>query len=108
MTKKLTMYQCEICNSNYQTENEAISCEAVGIETPLANVGDLVDFERETGGGFDNIVFEYRIRDIRTYDGHYLTYTFEEESEFQNGVWEEVSFCVYDNANFLERVKLKK
>jgi hypothetical protein len=106
MTKKLTMYQCEICNSIYKGENEATSCEAMGTETPLANVGDLVDFEIEIGGGFDNVFVEYRVREISSYDGHFLTYNFEEESE--TGEWKEVPFSAYSNANFLERLKFKK
>jgi hypothetical protein len=107
MVKKLIMYQCEICKSNYKTETEAVTCEAIGTEIPLAKVGDLVDVEREVGGGFDNISFEYRIRKISSYDGHFLTYNFDEYSEY-NEEWVEASFSVYDNANFLERVKLRE
>lgn len=107
LTRKTIMYQCEICKSNYITETEAASCETIGTEIPLAKVGDLVDVEREVGGGFDNIFFEFRIREISSYDGHFLTYNFDEYSEY-NEEWVEASFSAYSNSNFLERVKLRE
>lgn len=40
--KTLTLYQCEICNRTYQSEKQALDCEAQGISTSRHKVGDTV------------------------------------------------------------------
>lgn len=35
-------YQCEICENEYNTESEALTCEAKGIAPPQYKVGDVV------------------------------------------------------------------
>lgn len=77
MAKAVTRYQCEICGKLYDDEVSAVSCEDIGKETPLATVGELVDFRIEMSGGWNDWFVEVRVSDIVD-NGHYLIYYFEE------------------------------
>lgn len=103
MTKTITMYQCELCARYYETNEEAVSCEENGKELPLASVGDLLDYEIEVGGGFDNIFVDLRISEIED-TGHFLIYHFDQEYNEGYGS----PYSEYGNESFSRRTKPKQ
>ena len=75
-------YVCEVCNTAYATEFEAIACENQPNETTNLKVGDSVKFHYGTQSSV--------IEDIKL-DGHnprlYMTDTFEiHEDEYYNSI----------------------
>ncbi len=50
--KKIVRYACSICKTEYETNREAVTCEAKGLDAPVAKVGDIV-FVRAGFGWFD-------------------------------------------------------
>jgi hypothetical protein len=74
--KTLTTYQCELCNKIYKQKVKAIKCEAVGIEEPLAKVGDVVYRITKIMGSPDQYS-KTRISKIEPF-GHQLVYSFDD------------------------------
>lgn len=104
--RKITMFQCEVCNKFYHSEEEAIECELRGKELPLGKVGSLVEYEVKING-YDRWFEELRICRIKD-TGHYLIYFFEEYNP-DEGLWEEsIHFnSVWGNEEFKKLVTLK-
>ncbi len=67
------MYRCEICDSIYENEKEAVDCESRGEEFPLAEVGQKVSFRDDWNGGFGTCYIEMDIIGVCN-KGHYIEY----------------------------------
>ena len=104
--KNIIEYQCEICNSLYDTEIEAIECENKGTEQPLAKVGDEVEMEIKVSGGFDPWYKPVKVREIEDM-GHFLLYKFDEYDQ-DIKEWYEFSKSCYGNSEYRERIISKK
>ena len=105
MTKIVSMYQCELCESIYVSNKEAEQCERLGKELPLATAGDLIEYELKVGGGFNSMFIDLRVRDVED-TGHFIIYSFEENDG--KGGWEEASYGVYGEEEFKKLVTIKK
>lgn len=53
MPKVITLYACNICESEYESEADATGCEARGREQELVAIGDIVVFDRYIFGWYD-------------------------------------------------------
>ncbi|MCM3390228.1 hypothetical protein M3649_19200 [Ureibacillus chungkukjangi] len=58
MKQILNGFQCEKCNSIYDTENKAIDCEKNPIESPLLKIGDSVI---DNSYGVEKVVIVFKI-----------------------------------------------
>lgn len=107
MMRKIDMYQCEICKSVHYSESDALRCENKGKETPLASIGDLVQYRIEISGGYADIFTELRIKSIED-KGHYLIYYFEEYYPDYD-MWDEnIHFnSVWGNDEFKKLITVK-
>jgi hypothetical protein len=43
----VTRYICDICNTKYATPKKAAQCDARGVETPVAKIGDSVHLKEQ-------------------------------------------------------------
>lgn len=101
--RKVERFQCELCNKLYLTEQDAIKCENLGKELPIAEVGQEVEYEL-IPQGFNPFYITLRISKIEDY-GHYLNYSFEEYYDDYEE-WCEFPESVYGNDQFKEAIKI--
>lgn len=47
--KKIIRYQCEVCESFFETEEMATECENIGIEKEVAKKGEIIHIKMEYG-----------------------------------------------------------
>jgi len=57
MVRKITYFVCEICGQDYDREEEAQECEAVGKPEALFSIGDEVSFAGKTPGVVKRLIF---------------------------------------------------
>lgn len=86
--KEIKMYQCETCKKNFSTSAEALKCEGIGVEAPLAEVHQIVSsVQRRIGpyGYYNQII---RVAAIAK-QGHFLQYSLEENytPDSENPKW---------------------
>lgn len=93
------MYKCETCSKLYDTETEASKCENIGIENPLADIGDMVVlFVGCIDDQYEMYESDLRVSNI-IQEGHVCVYEFEQKS--QDGSWDDAwSFKSYGNEDF--------
>jgi hypothetical protein len=71
--KKLTKYQCEICENLFDNPKEASKCEIKGSPGILAKVGDIVLYRDDWNGGFGTSYDKTDVIEIEVH-GHDVTY----------------------------------
>jgi len=71
--RKLIKYECEICKSLFDSEQDAIKCENRGKEEILAHIGEKILYRDDWNGGFGTCYAEMEIIDVEVC-GHYIKY----------------------------------
>lgn len=102
MVIQVVKYKCETCNEEYSTNEFALDCESKGTETPLVEIGDMIQFEVVVNGGFNNIFLDLRIKNIEKVK-HFIFYSLEAEPE--KGVWVDSLYDIFGNSQFRKRVR---
>jgi hypothetical protein len=80
--KEILCYQCEICGEVHTNKNEALKCEGIGKQEPLAKVGDLINYNYNVSG-FE-CVGTIKVSKI-IQEGHFIKYKI--KSQDYEGRW---------------------